>query len=706
MKRKNKRIIVVLASAILIFALLSGVFSAVVYSYVKDELDFVLDEALFLGVKKSTVTKYYYNSSGELGKYIPEKLSESSPSEDKREWYSYSEMGENIKNAFISMEDRRFFEHKGVDFKRTAYAIFNYIFKLKPKFGGSSITQQVIKNISGDNEQTLKRKIAEIIRATHIELSHSKEEIFEVYLNIVPMGERISGIGLAAENYFGKAPSELTVWEAATLVGIANAPTRYNPRKNKSGCLKKRNDVLYSMRQCGVITEEEYENAVSRDLFLIEKAIDNEEINSWFIETVSDDVVRDLSQEKNISEEIARALILNGGLSIYTTVNPEIQRILEKNFEDETLFPESIKNGLNYSMVVSDAKTGNLLGIVGGVGKKNANRIRNLALENNPPGSTLKPLALYAPLINEGKINWATVFDDSPIEFIENKDGSFRPYPENSPRVYDGLINIADALCYSKNTVAIRLYNLLGKRKIFDNLKEKFGFDSLVEREKLKDGRVISDLGPSPLALGQLSYGVSLRKLTESYNVFANEGVLAKGRSYISVYDADGNLLLENTASEKEVFSRETAEIINQLLMRVTDIGTAKQITLDNIVDTAGKTGTSGKDENRYFIGYTPYFTAGIRCSYDNRKESIGYQSISHIEIWDIIMKEIHETMLKNKEGLKTFSTEGIYYLPYCKDSGDLYTENCIFDPRGMRLEYGYFTMDNKPNELCGVHLK
>lgn len=706
MKRKNKRIFVVSACVILIFTLLICVFTAVVYSYVGDELDFELDEALFSGVKKNTVTRFYYNSSNVSGEYKAEKLTEILPSEDKRSWYSYSEMGENIKLAFISMEDRRFFEHKGVDVKRTAYAVFNHIFKLKPKFGGSSITQQVIKNISGDNEQTLKRKIAEIIRAIHIEYSHSKEEIFEVYLNIVPMGERISGIGFASEYYFGKKPLELSIEEAATLVGITNAPSKYNPRKNKEDCLKKRNDVLYSMYQCGVITKEEYETALSAELRIIEKSIDNEGINSWLVETVSEDVARDLSEKRGISKGTARALILNGGLSVYTTANPKIQGILEKNFQDERLFPDSIKNGLNYSMVVSDPKTGNLLGIVGGVGRKNANRIRNLALENAPPGSTLKPLALYAPLIEEKKINWATVFDDSPIEFIEDKDGTLRPYPENSPRAYDGPINVAGALCYSKNTVAVRLYNIIGKRKIFDNLKKNFDFDSLVERERLKDGRIITDLGASPLALGQLSYGISLRKLTEAYNVFANDGVLSKARSYISVYDADGKLLLENSPSEKEIFSEETARIMNQLLMKVTDVGTAKQITLDDIIDTAGKTGTSGNDENRYFIGYTPYFTAGIRCSYGNKKESIGYQSISHIEIWDIIMKEIHEAMLQNQETPKGFSTEGLYYLPYCKDSGALYNDGCIIDSKGSRLEYGYFTSDNKPKELCKLHIE
>lgn len=702
MKTKNKRIIIRLASFLLIISIFSGAALFIAYMYIKKDLNFSLDESLFQNVKRDTVTTFYYDSALGSGEYKAEKLCEISPSEDKRRWYPYEEMGDNIKLAFLCVEDRRFFEHHGVDIKRTGYAILNYFLKLKPKFGGSSITQQVIKNISGDDEQTPKRKIAEMIRATHIEYSHTKEEIFEVYLNIVPMGERISGIGFASEYYFNKKPSELSLSEAATLVGITNAPTKYNPNKFPEACVNKRNDVLYTMLQCGAISNEDYENSVSQKLYIAEQS--NEEINSWFVETVCDDVAYDLSRKNGISENVARILILNGGLSIYTTVNPKIQKILEDEFNNANNFPSDITNGLEYSMVITDSKNGNLLGIVGGVGKKNANRILNYALENNPPGSVLKPLALYAPLINEKKINWATVFDDVPVTFIKNSSGELRAYPENSPRVYDGLINISDALCYSKNTVAIRLYEKLGKRRIFKSLKEDFGFDTLIEKKTLKDGRIITDLDAAPLALGQLSYGVSLRKLTEAYTVFPNEGVLSAGRSYIYVYDSDGKLLLENAESKKEIFSSETAAIMNQLLMKVTEVGTAKQITLDDIIDTGGKTGTSGNDENRFFVGFTPYFTSGIWCGYKNKNQSIGYQSISHIEIWDKIMKEIHDKTIDAEEIPKSFSTEGLECLPYCKDSGNLFCENCLYDVRESRLAFGYFTEDNKPSEICERH--
>jgi penicillin-binding protein 1A len=576
---------------------------------------------------------------------------------------------------------------------------------IKPKFGGSTITQQVIKNISGDDQQTIKRKLSEIVRATRMEYSHTKEEIFEVYLNIVPMSEGISGVGYASEYYFGKKPDELTADEAATLVGITNAPSRYNPYINPKACIEKRNKVLYSMLECGIITEEEYRASIESELSVIKTYRDNNSINSWFVETVCDDISRDLADTKGISQNVARLLIMNGGLSVYTTVNPKIQAILEEYFENKDNFPKDVDAGLNYSMVITDSKNGNLLGIVGGVGKKAGNRLLNYALVPHAPGSSLKPLALYAPLINKGRINWATVFDDVPVAFNKNSSGEYTEYPKNYPQIYDGLTTVSDALRLSKNTVAVRLYNILGKENIFSSLYDDFGFDTLVSNKRLENGKTVTDKDVSPLALGQLTYGVSLRKLTEAYTVFPNEGMLSKGRSYVAVYDEDGELILENTADEKRVYTQECSRIMNRLLMRVTDSGTAKMITLGNTVDTAGKTGTSGNDKDRLFIGYTPYYTAGIWCGYVGKEKSIGRQSISHLEIWDEVMKKIHEERLGNEENTEGFSVSGLEYLPYCKDSGGLYTDRCMYDVRSVRLEYGYFTSDNKPNKICDKHV-
>ena len=705
MNKRIKHFWLVFASCILIVSTVFILGILGIYLYVGGDNNFSLDETLFLSAKNSNITKFYYDASYGTGAYSPKELCSLMPSENKKVWYSYDEIGDNLKAAFISVEDRRFFKHHGVDVKRTAFALVNYFMHIKPKFGGSTITQQVIKNISGDDEQTIKRKLSEIVRATHIEYSHTKEEIFEVYLNIVPMSEGISGVGYASEYYFGKKPDTLTAAEAATLVGITNAPSRYNPYINPKACIEKRNKVLYSMLECGIIGEEEYRASIESELSVINTHRDNNSINSWFVETVCDDISRDLADKKGISQSVARLLIMNGGLNVYTTVNPKIQAILEEYFENKGNFPKDVDAGLNYSMVITDSKNGNLLGIVGGVGKKAGNRLLNYALTPHTPGSSLKPLALYAPLINKGRINWATVFDDVPITFNKSSSGEYIEYPKNYPQIYDGLTTVSDALRLSKNTVAVRLYNILGKENIFSSLYDDFGFDTLVSSKRFDNGKTVTDKDVSPLALGQLTYGVSLRKLTEAYTVFPSEGTLSKGRSYVAVYDEDGELILENTASEKRVYTRECSRIMNRLLMRVTDSGTAKIITLGNTVDTAGKTGTSGNDKDRVFIGYTPYYTAGIWCGYVGNEKSIGRQSVSHLEIWDDVMKKIHEERLGNEENTESFSVSGLQYLPYCKDSGGLYTDRCMYDVRSVRLEYGYFTSDNKPNKICDKHV-
>ena len=702
---KRKSVFVKIGISLMILSAIILSVCVGVYLYIRSSVNFSLDNELFKNARHSNITTFYYNASEDGVSYIPKELSRISADSLKKEWYSYEKIGNYLKDGFISVEDRSFKTHRGVDFKRTFLAFINYFTKKQPTFGASTITQQVIKNISGDNERSAKRKIAEIIRAMQIEYAYTKEEIMEVYLNIVPMGQGILGVGLASEYYFSKEPGELTSAEAATLIGITNAPTKYNPYTNYGECKKKRNNVLRIMCETGVISEEEYLEGIKSELSVNPQETSESKIESWFVECVCEDVIADYAKMKGINTSLARKIILTGGYSVYTTVNPKIQKILEEYFENSENFPEKIGEGLNFSMVVCDSKNGDLLGIVGSVGKKTGNRLLNYAEVPHQPGSTLKPIALYAPLINSGKVNWATVFDDVPITFTKSGD-EYILYPQNSPRRYDGLTPLSDALRLSKNTVAVRLYNMLGARKIFDSLKRDFGFSSIVESAILQDGRKITDLAPSPLALGQLSYGVSLRTLTEAYTVFSGYGEKQNPRSYTALYDKDGVLVIDNTEKEvKRVFSSECAKIMNMLLMGVTESGTASSLTLPEIIDTAGKTGTSGNDRDRLFVGYTPYFTAGIWCGYTGGEKSIGALEKTHLKVWDEIMIKIHNLELSRVENPRTFSSDGLLYLPYCKDSGEIYTERCTHDPRGERMSFGYFTNENRPIAECHRHL-
>ncbi len=699
-KKRNKIIVFVL---VIIFAMV--LFAAVVGIYAYANIDFRGDEVLFLASKKKGMTTLYYDASGYYGEnlknYVPIKFAEISNSH-KCEWVEYDNISQYLKDGFVAMEDRSFFTHQGINFKRTFGAMINYLFRGNSDFGGSTITQQVVKNISGDSKKSIKRKFDELIRASHIEEKYNKKEIFEVYLNVIPMGENMFGVGIASQKYFNKMPSDLTVAEAATLVGITNAPTRYNPRTSAKECIQKRNKVLYAMFEMGFINEDEYILARNSPLGVSSCKETDNEVHSWFVETVCDEICIDLMEKYGYSESAARMMILNGGLKVYTTLDPKIQAVMEEYFENTDNFSNDILKGLEYSMVITDSKSASLRGIIGSVGKKEGNRLINHATENKIPGSVLKPLALYAPLVESKKITWATVFDDVPVEF-KNNNGEYLEYPRNSPAVYDGLTPISDALAYSKNTIAVRLFNIIGAKSIYKNLKNNYDFDSIIEKEQTSDGRIISDLSVSPLALGQLTYGIDLRKLTESYTVFSNEGELSKGKSYVLLLDENDGELIKKEHVSRDIITKESARLMTQMLMRVVDIGTASRITLKNIIDVAGKTGTSGGSKDKLFIGFTPQYVGGVWCGYGDYSAAVPSSAKNHLDVWDEIMNMIYKDV--DVEGEEHFSTRGLEYKPYCRDSGKLYSTVCMKDIRGNRLEYGYFIADTVPRQICDRHI-
>ncbi len=696
MKEKAKsRYVKAIGAIIGIFALILLICFVSIYVYAKTNIDFDADVRLFSDSRSTEGTRFYANRGD-----IPVELEMAGTL--KKIHYSLEDISPYIIKGYLAVEDRHFYQHRGIDWKRTASAAINYIFGSGTRFGGSTITQQVVKNISGDNQLTLKRKLDEIIRAMHIEQNYSKDDILELYLNIVPMSDNMYGVGIASESYFGKEPFMLSAAEAATLIGISNAPSAYSPYINPDKCLEKRNNVLSVMHREGVITDEEYETAYNTPLTVLPRGEGGDIYDSWFVETVIKEASRDLALKMNISKTAAEHILLGGGYKIYTTADIDVQKILEEYFENTDNFPYEVNCGLGYAMVITDSETGDLVATVGGVGEKRANRILNRAIVPHTPGSVLKPIALYAPLIDEGKIGWATVFDDVPVSFTETDEG-YTPYPKNSPNVYDGLINVNNALRLSKNTVAIRLCKMRGERAVFNTLKYDYGFDTLAEMEKTADGGTITDIAISPMALGQLSYGVSVAKITEAYSTLS-DGVHKKMRSYLHVIDSEGNVILENKKEEKEILKPTTARIMTKILEGVVESGTARSVTLGDIVPTAGKTGTSGGSKDKMFVGYTPYYTAGIWCGYDKGDMSLTAVSPSHLEIWDDIMHMVHEKKLGAKAS-EQFSTEGLIYRPYCMDSGDLYSETCALDVRGSRIAYGYFTPDTAPDRICGRHI-
>ncbi len=694
-----KRALTVFGSVVLIFALCLSIGLSLLKIYMDENLDYETDELLFLAAKSSNTTTYLAYDGGNLVEVYKEH------GNGAKTWSDISEVSPHLINAFLSAEDREFYNHGGVNIKRTIGAALNFIFHFSPSFGASTITQQVIKNISGDNERTVARKLSELFRAWNLERTQSKDDILEMYLNIVPMSRNIYGVTEASRTFFNKEPSELTLAEAATVVGITNSPGRYDPYSNPKDCIEKRNRVLYAMRDTGYISDEIYRTAISEGLGISDKLPLTKSVCSWFIETAREDIIEDLSEKYSITKSAAR-LMLSAGTRVILTLDPQIQAAMEKIFEEPANLPDESGTRLRYGMVINDNESGDLVGIIGDGGLKQANRLLNYATALHTPGSTLKPIALYAPLIENDKINWSTIFDDVPKEYGDIEDDAAL-YPKNSPNSYDGMITVSEALKRSKNTVAYDLYNMEGGEKIYKILTEDYGFNSIVRREAIgtdENKRVLTDIAFAPLGMGQLTHGISLRSLTDAYTVFPCCGIMKRGRSYYGVFDNNGNVILEKKAEEKRIMSRETAEIMNMMLSGVVEDGTAKGVRLKELVDTAGKTGTSGQDHDRLFVGYTPYYTAGIWCGYSDGKSAVGQKSPNHIEIWDKVMGEVHERKIfKEKKHLSGFSLENIQLRKYCSITGMLAEEGC--EEMGNSA-FGYYKLDKGLPEYCEIHKK
>lgn len=725
-KRSVLKIFLFSVMAILLVLLFTAVS---VGAYVYYHIDYTVDEELFRMAQGSKTTTVYYNAAGETvlqnmlkntdplvpshayqhlpSGYVPKELVDQRIcGAENGIWCAYEDIPQDLKDALVAIEDRHFFSHGGVDWLRTAKAAANYLLHFDSRFGGSTITQQLIKNISSDNEITVFRKMREMCRAIHLEKHHSKEEILELYLNVIPLSQGCIGVGAAAEVYYGKAVTELSLGECATVAAITNSPAKYDPVTHAENNRARRDLILQEMYALGMISEDEYEHAIHEDINVQGKRAGSVAIYNWYTETVMDDVVNDLIEEYGFSRETAEKMLYSGGLEIYTQMDLQVQTTLEKYFENTRNFPKACRDGARFSMVVVDPTTGDLLGVVGGVGKKTENRILNYATQAiRPPGSAIKPLSVYAPALEEGVINWGSVFDDVPTTFWETA-GGYTVWPHNSPMIYSGLTDIRDAVAYSKNTVAVRVLEELGNEKSFLYLSHRLGLDTLVRSRTVEGKGRVTDMTVAPLALGQLTDGVSVRSLTNAYGALANEGVYHTSRSYSVVLDGRGKLLLENKQAGNRVFSKETASIMTKLLQGVTEFGTAKDIKLTHMVDTAGKTGTSGNAYDKWFVGYTPYVVAGIWCGYENGTTAVpSGMANAHLSAWDGVMQILHRRYIQDEEPESFHMTSRVVCRAYCKDSGLLPTDACRADARGDRTAVGYFTVGNEPKGTCNCHV-
>lgn len=451
---------------------------------------------------------------------------------ENRIWVDLEDIPDYLVKALVAIEDHRFYEHKGVDWYRTVGAMFTMLTGGDDSFGGSTITQQLIKNLTGNKEVTVQRKLIEIFQALEFEKKYDKDEIIEWYLNAVYFGEGCDGIYTAAQKYFGKEPSQLTLAESASIVGIVNLPTYYSPFYSEENNKERQETVLRRMYELGYISYDEYEEAKNEQLVFTrsDNEVADQEIYSYYVEAVIKDVTEDLMEQKGISQDTARQLLYNGGYRVYSCLDPYIQECVDNVYLDVENFPKPYRANdqqLQSAMVIMDPYTGEVVAMSGGVGEKTGNLVLNRATDAlRAPGSSFKPLAVYAPAIELGLITPSTLVNDAPREEVEMSQNQW--YPNNSDFKYRGIIDIATGVRLSLNTVAAQVLDKLGLDASTNFLKNKLGITSLVP----------DDYNYASLALGELTNGISVLEMAQAYCTFDNSGIFTEARTYSRVTDA------------------------------------------------------------------------------------------------------------------------------------------------------------------------
>lgn len=635
---------------------------------------------------------YEDKETGEMKEFV--NLS----SVENRVWVDIEDIPKHLCDAIVSIEDERFYEHSGFDIRRTTKAFFMHIYnkitKKPTTFGGSTITQQLIKNLTKESEKTAARKIKEISRAVNLERQMEKEDILELYLNSIYLSQGCNGVQTASKTFFGKDVSELNLAECASIAGITQYPTLYDPLLNPENNKQKQEIVLKKMLDLEKISDDEYEEAVNFELVFNEGAkslVNSGKINSYFVDEIIVQVKRDLIK-KGYSETAAEKLLYSGGLKIYSTYDPKVQSALEKVYLDNSNFPGSGgEKGAQSAMVVVDPYTGGIKGLVGGVGAKQGNLVLNRATGTvRQPGSTIKPIAVYAPALENGVINPGTIYQDKPIKYGEWA-------PQNYDRKFKGPVSIRYALKQSLNTIAVQVLEDVGADKSFSYLTNKLGITSLVKNETRADGKVYSDIGLSQLALGGLTDGISLTELAAAYTPFVNRGMYSSPIIYTSVLDADGNEILKNSTKTKIAFSEDTAYVMAQMLREVVTGGTGSSASFSYNYFTGGKTGTTSDNNDRWFVGFTPYYVAATWYGYDIQR-TIPASGNPCIPVWKKVMTEIHSGLQA-----KTLTMpKGVSHIKYCSVTGKLPGEACAEED----LTSFWFTKNNTPKAVCdSMHL-
>ena len=732
--RKAGRIIgTLLLVFVVTLTIFSGIFMAYINSTMRGKVEVYLDEF------ETKVSTELYSQDPDTGEWVMYQTLYLNS--ENRIWTDLEDIPKYLQEAAIAIEDKRFEKHHGVDWKGTTRAIVYTLFG-KNVQGGSTITQQLVKNVTGDNEVTVKRKITEIYRALELEKRYEKDEILEAYLNEVFFGQSCYGVVTASRMYFNKDVSDLTLAECASLMGITNNPSMYDPTLSswtRENNRERQLTILGAMLEQEKISQEEYDEAKAEDIvfsngFTIsgkyvgsdgtatepepeepstddtESPADEEEPTikgrySWFTEAMIGDVADALVEKYGITDKVrdngttytayeqAWDMVHGKGYKIYTTQNPKYQKIAEDVCYDLSNIPytssytnsagEQVEDQLQIALTIVDPTNGYVVAMIGGAGEKQADRVWNWAVNARQCGSAIKPVSTYAPALDDGTINGASVIDDYPM--LLNGD----VWPRNANWRYQGLTALHKALAQSLNTCAVRTNLAYGVDRSYEFLVNKLGFENLTYTDSQQVGN---------MALGGFEKGVTTEEMAAAYAAFVNEGVYTKPRTFVRVEDANGNVILENEAQSSVAMKNTTAAIINHLLQEAALNGTGYEAQFSGM-HIAGKTGSTNSNKDRYFVGYTPYYSCAVWAGYEHNQRIVASGNPCSA-IFRKVMSAIHEE-LPDKD---FFSCAGLTSVAVCADSGMLASENCALDVRGSRVYTALVAADNAPTSVCTMH--
>lgn len=610
-------------------------------------------------------------------------------STENRIWVGNQDIPKAMKDAVVAIEDKRFPDHHGVDWTRTLSAVVN-LATGSDSYGGSTITQQLIKNITDDNEVSITRKLREICKALKLEQEYTKDQILEAYLNVVNFGNSCQGVEAAAQLYFNKSIKDCSIAECAAIAGITQNPSLWNPLVFPDNNRERREIVLNEMYDQGKITKDEFDKAMeeSSKMTFVGWQDDEEEdddddgyVQNWYIDQVFRDLQQDLATYYNISEEAAASKLYTEGLKIYCAMDEKMQDYLENAALN---IDKSGDSDLQIASTIM-GYDGRVIATVGSSTPKEGalswDRAYNSSLQ---PGSSIKPLLVYPIAINEKQLYYSSMVLDEPLEKYEFKDGVWIPGPKNAyTSGYNGEMSLPDAIEWSSNATAVQVMELIGGPSVaYEQAVTRMGFSHLTEQDAQNTGA---------LSIGGMNGGVTIREMAAAYTYLGNGGLYYKPYTYYYVTDSEGNIIIDNRDTvPQQAYTAETAGIMNRLLHYNIEnsVHTSASYARVSGWDIIGKTGTTDDDKDSWFCGASPYAVMATWCGFDTPRSLTYTSKTVSASFFSKVMGEY----LKDKEQKEYMLPETLVEAQYNPYTGLIVSTDNVY---GRYV--GYYTEDNMP---------